>query len=256
MNAVSRPWMCVAALLLAVTLCWSAPAKAQELTVSAAASLTNAFQELQPLYEAAHPGQTLTFNFAASGPLLRQIALGAPVDVFASADQKTMDQAEEQQLMDAATRANFAANALVLVVPADSGLGLRQATDLTGEQVRRIALGNPESVPAGRYAKAALTAAGLWEPLQPKLIQAETVRQVLDYVGRGEVDAGFVYMTDAQLAGDKVVVLETLTGHEPITYPVAVVATAAHKDAAQQFVNYLLGAEAQAVLARHGFSKP
>ncbi len=256
MIPLPRPFLCVVALLLAVPLCWSAPARGEELTVSAAASLTNAFQELKPLYEATHSGQTLVLNFAASGPLLRQIAEGAPVDVFASADQKTMDQAEEQKLMDPATRVNFATNSLVLIVPADSGLGLKHTAELTGEKVRRIAVGNPESVPAGRYAKAALIAAGLWDTLQPKFIQAESVRQVLDYVGRGEVDAGFVYMTDASIAGDKISVLETMAGHEPVTYPAAVVAASTHKDTAHRFVRFLLEAEAQAVLAKYGFSKP
>ena len=197
---------------------------AQELTVSAAASLTNAFPEIGKRFEQLHPGAKVIFNFAASGALLQQIAQGAPVDVFASADQKTMDQAQEKGLIVPASRKNFVSNTLVLIVPQDSKLALTGPKDLLLPKVKRVAVGNPDSVPAGRYAKKALTKAGLWQALQPKLIPGESVRQVLDYVSRGEVDAGLVYATDAAIAKGKVKTVAQVQGHQPIVYPAALVA--------------------------------
>lgn len=234
----------------------AAPLRAADLTVSAAASLTNAFQELKPLFEKANPGVNVLFNFAASGPLLKQIEAGAPVDVFASADQETMDQAASKKLMAEGTRKDFVANSLVMITPSDSKLGLRQAKDLAGASVARIAVGNPDSVPVGRYTRDSLAKDGLYETLKPKFVLGESVRQVLDYVSRGEVQAGFVYMTDAMIAKDKVAVAATMGGHAPITYPVAVVAASVHKDMGAKFVSFVLSAEGQAVLAKYGFKKP
>lgn len=130
---------------------------AQELTVSAAASLSNAFSEIGQIFEMQHPGVKVIFNFAASGPLLQQIAQGAPVDVFASADQKTMDQAQEKGLIVPASRKKFVSNALVLIVPQDSKLGLTGLKDLTKPEVKRVGMGNPATVPVGRYTQEALT---------------------------------------------------------------------------------------------------
>jgi molybdate transport system substrate-binding protein len=231
-------------------------AAAQQLTVSAAASLTDAFKELAPKFEASRPGTTLRFNFAASGVLLQQISQGAPVDVFASADQETMNRGVDQKMIDPATRRDFAANSLVLVVPAQGGLDLKSLPDLRRPEVKRIAVGKVETVPVGRYTKQSLEAAGLWAPLQEKFVQADNVRQVLDYVARGEVEAGFVYRTDAAIMGDKVKVALTAGGHTPVTYPVAVVAESRNKAAAQAFVDYLGSDAAQQVLARYGFGKP
>lgn len=230
-------------------------ALAGNITVSAAASLTNAFTELKTLFEK-KTGDTVTTNFAASNPLLRQMQEGAPVDVFASADQETMDKAAAGGLVDKATRKDFATNGLVLIVPAASTLKIAAASDLKAAEVRHIAVGNPDSVPAGRYARAALTAAGLWETLTPKLIVAESVRQALDYVARGEVDAGFVYATDAAIARDKVRVAVTMTGHKPVSYPIAVGTAARDAETAKRFVAFVLSPEGQAVLARYGFGKP
>lgn len=232
----------------------SAPVLAGDLLVSAAASLTNAFQDMKGPFEKAHPGTTIVFNFAASGPLLQQMQQGAPVDVFASADQETMNKAEK--LVDPATRVDFAGNALVLVVPAEGALPLAGPGDLQGEQVKLVAIGNPESVPVGRYTKGALTAAGLYDALTPKFVLAESVRQALDYVVRGEVQAGFVYATDAALRADKVKVAAEVAGHKPISYPIALVQTSKSKDMGQAFIDYVTGAEGQAILARYGFKKP
>lgn len=231
-------------------------ALAADLTVSAAASLTNAFRELGPMYEAANPGTKLQFNFGASGALLQQIAKGAPVDVFASADQETMDQAQGQNLIQTAGRRNFARNALVIIVPATGGQAPQALGDLTQPAYKRIAIGLPASVPVGRYTKSVLEQAGLWSAIEPKMVGAQNVRQVLDYAARGEVDAGFVYATDAALMPDKVKIALTVPTPAPVLYPVAPVAASAHTDAAQKFVSFVVSAPAQAVLGKYGFGKP
>ena len=231
-------------------------APAADLTVSAAASLTNAFRELGPLFAAQNAGTTVVFNFASSDALLAQIAKGAPVDVFASADQETMDRADAQTLLAAGTRRNFAANTLVMIVPADSTLKLKSPGDLQRPEVKRIAIGNPASVPAGRYTKGSLETAKLWAAVETKLILAQNVRQALDYVARGEVEAGFVYATDAALMKDKVKVVAAVPTDTPITYPIASVAASRNPDAARKFVGFVLTPAAQTVLARHGFGKP
>jgi molybdate transport system substrate-binding protein len=228
----------------------------QELLVSAAASLTHAFEDVGKQFEAANPGVKIIFNFGASGALLQQIDKGAPVDVFASADQKTMDQAKEKNLILAETRKDFVSNGLVLLVPKDSKLTIKDVKDLSESKIARIAMGNPETVPAGRYAQEVLSKAGLWEGLKPKLIYAENVRQALDYVTRGEVDAGFAFATDAAVAKDKVQVAAAAEGHTPIRYPVAVIAGTKKKELSQRFIGFLLGSQGQDILARYGFGKP
>lgn len=229
-------------------------AGAQQLTVSAAASLTEAFKEIGPRFEAARPGVTVRCNFAASGVLVQQIVQGAPVDVFASADQDTMDRGVAQKAIATDTRRDFASNALVLVTPADSPV--KRVADLALPAVQRIAVGKVASVPVGRYTQQALGSAQLWPALSPKLVFADNVRQVLDYVARGEVEAGFVYRTDAAIAGGKVRVAATAGGHTPITYPAAVVADSRQPALARDFVAFLGSAEAQAILAKYGFGKP
>lgn len=241
-----------------LALCAALPlfASAQQLTVSAAASLTDAFKEMGPRFEAARPGATLRFNFAASGVLLQQIAQGAPVDVFVSADQETMNRAADQKLIATVTRRDFAANSLVLVTPTQGAPAIATLADLNKPSVRRIAVGKVASVPVGRYTQQALGTAQLWSALAPKLVFADNVRQVLDYVARGEVEAGFVYRTDAEVAKGKVRVAATVGGHTPITYPAAVVADSKQAALARDFVNFLGGADAQAILAKYGFGKP
>ena len=229
---------------------------AQEITVSAAASLANAFSEIKGLFEQRYPEIKVHTNFAASNPLLKQMEEGAPVDVFASADQETMDKAAAKKLVDPATRKDFALNDLVMVVPSDGKLSLSGAEDLTKPEVKRIAVGNPDSVPAGRYTKAALTAAGLWETLQPKYVFGASVRQALDYVARGEVDAGFVYRTDAMIGGDKMKVAVVMSGHKPVLYPIAVATTGSNRAGAEAFVAVVLSPEGRAVLTKYGFSQP
>ena len=230
--------------------------QAADLTVSAAASLTNAFKELGPMFEAQNPGTQVVFNFAASDALLAQIAKGAPADVFASADQEAMDRADAQKVLAAGTRRNFVANTLVMIVPGDSALGLKTLADLQKPEVRKVAIGNPAGVPVGRYTKGSLEAAKLWGAVEPKAVMAQSVRQALDYVARGEVEAGFVYSTDAAIMKDKVKVVATIPTETVITYPIAAVAGSPNTDAARKFVDFVASAPAQAVLARYGFAKP
>lgn len=240
---------------LALTLLLAVPAQAEEIVVSAAASLTNAFDAVKQSFEATHPGVKVVTNYGASGALLKQMEAGAPVDVFASADQKTMDQAASKGLISAPTRKDFVRNAVVLVVPADSKTPIKSEKDLANAAFKRISLGNPETVPAGRYTQEFLTATGMWTTLQPKFIMGNNVRQVLDYVTRGEVDAAFVFATDAKNAGAKLrVVLEAKT-KTPALYPVAVTANC-KKPAAKAFVDFLHSNEGQRILGTFGFQKP
>jgi molybdate transport system substrate-binding protein len=247
----------IARRLVLALLCSAAiGASAQELTVSAAASLQNAMREIGAAYQAAKPGTKINFNFAASGPLLAQIAQGAPVDVFASADAQTMDKAQAQALITPESRSDFAANELVLVSPLARAPSLKALADLSRDAVRRIALGTPASVPAGHYAQVALEAAGLWQPLTPKFVYAESVRQALNYVSRAEADAGFVYRTDALVDQDKVRIDFAVPSAGVVLYPIARVAKSASAAAADAFIAFVKSAPGQAVLARHGFKQP
>ena len=243
----------------ALLLCAGLPslnAHAADLTVSAASSLTNAFRDLGPAFEAQNPGTMVVFNFGASDALLAQIAKGAPADVFASADPQAMDRADAQQLLAPGSRRNFVGNTLVMIAPADSAPLVKTLAHLRTPEVKRVAIGNPASVPVGRYTKAALTTAGLWSAVEPKAVFAQNVRQALDYVARGEVDAGFVYATDAAIMKDKVRVAMTVPTDTPITYPIAALAGAPNPAAARKFLDFVLTPAAQAVLARHGFGRP
>ena len=231
-------------------------ANAADLIVSAAASLTNAFTEMGKAFEQAYPDTKVVLNFAGSGQLLQQIARGAPVDVFASADQETMRRAEQKHLVLADSRRDFARNALVLIAPADTSFDIRRLIDLQTDGIERIAISNPASVPAGHYAQLALQAAGLWETLAPKYINTQHVRQSLDYVARGEVDAGFVYATDAGVMPDKVRVLMEGASTEPIAYPIAVVSDSRRAEAARRFVDFVNSPRGREILQRHGFRAP
>jgi molybdate transport system substrate-binding protein len=235
----------------------ASPAHAVDLIVSAAASLTNAFKDLGPMFEDANPGTKLLFNFGASGALLQQIAKGgAPVDVFASADQETMDQAQGQALVRPAQRRNFASNTLVVIVPATATDPPKAVSELTQPRYRRIAIGLPASVPVGRYTKGVLEAAGLWTAIEPKMVGANTVRQALDYVARAEVDAGFVYATDAAVMSEKVKVSLAVATPLPILYPIAPLSASPNAALATKFVEFVRSPPAQAVLAKYGFGKP
>lgn len=249
----SRSWQ----FLIAFTLFLTTPAAhAIDVTVSAATSLRDAFTEIAREFERANPQHKVLLNFGASGQLLQQISRGAPVDVFASADQDTMDRAQSQNLINRETRVNFTRNALVLAVPAVATTVPATLADLTGGGFARIAIGNPDSVPAGRYAKSALDKAKLWDALKPRLVNTQNVRQALDYVARGEADAGFVYLTDAVLMPERIRIAFTVPLDSEVLYPIAVVKGGGAADVGRAFVKFVLSEKAQATLTRFRFAKP
>lgn len=246
-------WLCF---LLAFSVLSPNVSSAEELIVSAAASLTEAFSDIEPAFEQAHPGVDVVMNFASSGALYRQIEQGAPAGVYASANPMWMDRAVAAGFVDAAGVHVFARNALVLAVPGDNPAGVVELGDLATDKVQTIGFGTPETMPAGQYAKAALLDKGLYEILKPKMIFAETVLQILDYLRRGEVDCGFVYRTDARRGGQSVVVIEEMPLKKPVTYPLAVLKGASSPKTAQAFVDFVLSDAGVALLEGRGFIKP
>ena len=252
---LSSRWMRKAAVVASLVLAGNA-AQAQDLVVSAAASLTNAFQAVGAAFEKAHPGSKVTFNFAASGPLLAQIQQGAPVDVFASADQETMNRAAAARLLAESTRADFAKNTLVLIVPATSSPAPTALGDLAGPAFKRVSTGTPATVPVGRYTIEAVQKAGLAAALEPKWIYGESVRQVLNYVSRGEVDAGFVYRTDALIERDKTRIAFIVPTRTTVSYPIAQIAASKNAALGKDFVAFVRSAPGQQILEGFGFSQP
>ena len=258
----SKGWGLIAGAALALTMAFAVgggrPAMAQELTLSVAISMKEAIETLGRDFAARQPGVTLRYNFGASGDLQKQIEAGAPIDVFVSAATRQMDELEQRTLILSDTRRAFARNVLVVVTPADSGRDLTAVGNLLDAHVTRVAIGNPKTVPAGQYAQESLKAVGVWDRLGPKLVFAENVRQVLEYVARGEVDAGFVYATDVPTAGPRV--REAFRPGEdtypPVVYPIAVVAASRQVPLARAFVALVTGADGQAVLRRLGFQPP
>jgi molybdate transport system substrate-binding protein len=237
---------------------WGAEIQAQstqEITVSAAISLKDAFEEMGKVFKEKNLGVRVLFNFGASGDLSRQIEAGAPVDIFAPAAQKDMDDINRKGLILSNSRFNFAENALVLVTPANSSIQITSIKDLQKEEVKKIVIGNPKTVPAGRYAEEVLKYFNLLERVKGKLIFAEHVRQALDYVARDEVDAGLVYSTDAMIRSKeiRIVVKATEGSHEPIIYPIAVLKGTKNETLARKFVDFILSSEVQPILAKFGF---
>jgi len=225
------------------------------LNVSAAASLTNVLKDINNLYTQSNSNVTITPNFASSGTLQQQIEQGAPADVFISAASTQMDNLQKENLILPETRGNLLTNMLVLIVPSDSTLNLASFSDLTSDSVRKIAIGDPKSVPCGTYAVQAFTELGITAALQPKEVLGSDVTQVLNYVQTGNVDAGIVYSTDA-LTSNKVKVVGNAPAdiNAKVVYPVAVVKASKSPDAAKNYVNFLFGSQAKAVFEKYGFT--
>lgn len=232
------------------------PAMPAEIIVSAAASLTNAFTDIGKAYEKENPRQKVSMNFAGSGQLLQQIARGAPVDVFASADQETMDRANKQNLIVRTSRHDFVRNTLVLIVPKGAKAAPTSLEGLKDASIARLAISNTENVPVGKYSKEALEAAGLWDAVKEKSLNTQNVRQSLDYVARGEADAGLVYATDAAIMPDKVEVLFEVPTKTPILYPIAAIKGSGNENFAVKFIEYVRSDTGQRILGKHGFRKP
>lgn len=232
-----------------------APVIAQRtpLTVSAAISLTNAMQEIKTIYQNGNPNVNITYNFASSGALQQQIEQGAPVDVFFSAAAKQMDALQQKNLLVPDTRRTLLTNRLVLITPRNAP-ALTSFRNLTGDQVQRIAIGEPRSVPAGQYAQELLTNLKLFDSLKSKLVYGNNVRQVLTYVETGNVDAGIVYTTDAKESNSvRVGATAPSNLHSPIVYPVAALKDSKNVTAARNFVQFLSSNQARAVFQKYGF---
>jgi molybdate transport system substrate-binding protein len=226
-----------------------------KLTVSAAASLQDALTDIEKKYEKEHKNIDLKFNFGASGALKQQIEQGAPVDLFFSAAEDKFDELVQEGKIDKKQGVDLVDNDLVLVVPKDTKKNIQSFSDLS-KQADKIALGTPESVPAGSYGKQTLEKLKLWSVVNSKIVYAKDVRQVLSYVETDNVDAGIVYKTDA-LISDKVKIVATADqkAHDPIVYPVGVVKDTKHAKEAVSFYKYLQGNEALDILEQYGFIK-
>ncbi|MED0737244.1 molybdate ABC transporter substrate-binding protein [Aneurinibacillus thermoaerophilus] len=232
----------------------SAPAEKVELTISAAASLTDALKEIKAAFEKENSNTIVTYTFGSSGRLAKQIEQGAPIDAFLSASKKDMDTLQDKNLIAADTRVDFAANELVLVAPKDSSLHIDSFDKLSPEHIKQLAVGEPESVPAGRYTKETLEKIGLWNKLQDKLVLGKDVRQVLTYVESGNADVGVVYASDARISKKvKVLAIAKSEWHKPIVYPGAVTANTQHADQAKAFLKYLASKKGKEILEKYGF---
>lgn len=248
----------LATLLLAIGFKAIAPipvnAQSPTLLIAAAASLQDALEELDPLFESANRGTTVNYNFAASGPLQQQIEQGAPVDLFISAAKKQMDALQEKNLIVTDTRRNLLTNNLVLVVPRNSSLGLTGFRQLTNSNVKKISVGEPRSVPAGQYAEELFKNLGILEQLQPKFVFGNSVRNVLGTVESANADAGVVYTTDAKIS-DKVKQVATAPSnlHSPIVYPMAIIGATKNQQAARTYAQFLTSKQAQDIFKKYGF---
>jgi molybdate transport system substrate-binding protein len=229
------------------------PASADEILVSAAASLTDVLKEIATGYQTKSKN-TLKFNFGPSSGLARQIEEGAPADMFFSADLPQMDALQKKGLMEPGTQKNLLSNQLVIVVPADSKVGISSPKDLLKPDVKKIALAEPSSVPVGVYSSKYLMEEDLWDQVKPKVVPVQDVRATLASVQSGNVEAGFVYKTDAAIAKKVKVVYEVPVGKGPkITYPVAIVKESKQKTAARDFLNYLSTVPAKDTFKKYGF---
>jgi molybdate transport system substrate-binding protein len=226
-----------------------------ELNISAAVSLKDALNEIQANYQKKNPNVKLVYNLGASGTLQKQIEQGAPADIFISAAPKQMNELEAKNLINKATRKNLVENKLVLIVPSNSTLGLSKYEDLTKDNVQKFSIGEPSVVPAGQYAQEVLKKLGLWDTVQSKLVMAKDVRTVLAYVETGNVEAGIVYKTDAVSSNKVKIAAEAPAGsHQPIVYPVALLANSKQQKAAEDFAAFLTTPESAAVFEKYGFT--
>jgi len=226
---------------------------ADEIGVFAAASLTDALQEIAAAYER-RSSDRIVFNFGASSQLALQIREGAPADLFISADEEKMSQLAKQQLLVDSTRVRLLSNTLVVVVPKGQGARILSLRDLGSPAIESIALAEPSSVPAGIYARKLLVSAGLWAMVEKKVIPTDNVRSALSAVEAGNVDAAIVYRTDAMNSKRARIALAIPRNRGPaISYPAAVLRDAEHPAAARRLLAFLRSKEARTIFGRHGF---
>ena len=228
--------------------------KKVELHVAAAASLTDVMQELALVYEKVHPEVKVIFNFGSSGSLQQAIQNGGQADLFFSAAQKQMDVLEQDGLLLENSRRDLWCNQLVLIVPADRGMSLKDFRQLTDSEIKRIAMGEPKGVPVGQYTEEVLTNLGILENVKAKAVYGLDVRQVLAWVETGEVDCGVVYATDAA-ASDKVKIVAKAPAdsHKPIVYPAAILKDSRQQDVASDFLAFCMSEKGKALLEKYGF---
>ena len=228
---------------------------ADTISIAAAISMKETLIDANAAFEKL-TGDDVEFSFGASGTLLTQIRNGAPIDAFISAAAEQVDAVEKENLAVPGTRQMIATNELVLIVPAGSQLNLASIKDLAKPEVKKIAIGQPKAVPAGQYAAETIANLKLEQALAAKIVDGANVRQVLDYVIRGEVDAGFVYATDAQQAGERVKVIATAPAdsHDPIVYPGVLLASSKKQAIAKKFFEFLASPAGQKIIHSHGFS--
>jgi molybdate transport system substrate-binding protein len=230
------------------------PARADEILVAAAASLTDALEEIGISYQRTSKHR-LNFTFGSSSMLARQIEEGAPADIFFSADLAQMNSLEKNGRLEPGARKNFLSNQLVIIVPADSRLTILSPRDLLKPGIKKIALAEPASVPVGVYSSTYLHSEGLWEKVKGKIVPVLDVRATLASVESDNVEAGFVYKTDAAISKKVRVAYELPIDRGPrITYPVAILKDSRKKAAARNFMNYLLGPEGRKVFRTYGFT--
>ncbi|MBD2390573.1 MULTISPECIES: molybdate ABC transporter substrate-binding protein [Aphanizomenon] len=226
------------------------------LLISAAASLKEVLVEIQPLYQQSQPNVNINYNFGSSGTLQQQIEQGAPTDIFISAAKKQVDTLEQKGLLVTGSRNIIAKNRLVLIVPKNA-VGINSFYSLKDAKVKKIAIGEPRSVPAGQYAQQVLEKLKIWTEVKSKLVFANNVRQVLASVESGNADTGLVYATDAKISNRvKVVVTADEKYHSPIIYPLAVVKRSKNVNAAKEFSQFLSSNQAKAVFKKYGFILP
>ncbi|MFH1573741.1 MAG: molybdate ABC transporter substrate-binding protein [Acidobacteriota bacterium] len=224
------------------------------LTVSAASDLTDALQEVGRLFEGL-TGIHITFNFGSTGQLTQQIEQGAPVDLFLAANVRYVDELESQGLVLSGTKKIYARGQIILWFRRDAPLRITRITDLGREEVRRVAIANPDHAPYGVAAREALVSSGMWEEIQPKLVLAENVRQALQYAETGNVDVAVVALSlSRQSDGIWVPVPEEL--HRPIQQALAVIRATRHEGAARQFVSFVTGPEGRRIMTEYGFVLP
>jgi len=226
---------------------------AAELTVFAAASLTDSLKQIGAEYEKA-TGDKVRFNFAASNVLAQQIQAGAPADIFFSADEAKMDSLDKAGLISSETRKNLLGNTLVIIT-AENGLTLSKPEDLAKPEIKHLSLGDPKAVPAGVYAKEWLEKIGLWKSIETKVVPAENVRAAMAVVESGNAEAGIVYKTDAAISKKVTVALEVPAADGPkIIYPAAVVKDSRNAEAARKLLGFLADKKADETFAKFGFS--
>jgi molybdate transport system substrate-binding protein len=228
-------------------------AQAEEILISAAASLSDALTKISVSYHA-ESGHTVKFNFGPSSGLARQISQGAPADIFFSADLPQMEALDKKELLEPSTSRDLLSNQLVLIVPGDSKVALSSPRDLLKAEVKRIALAEPSSVPVGVYSRQYLADQGIWKNVKSKIVPVQDARAALASVQSANVEAGFVYKTDAAVSRKVKIAYEVPIEKGPkITYPVAVVRNSKYKRVAREFIAYLLTPAAKSVFRTSGF---